>query len=332
MEKRLFIGNYSKKGIKIIEYDNNKKILKQYPIGNLENTSYICKNKKFLFSVIETTDEKKKSGYVVSYDILEKTVKNIVMSNGESPCFLTMDELRNILYVGNYTSGSIIAFRIEEDGSIGEKLFYREFGLKSNIHYMQLSKDSKKIYVVDLGKDKLYEFSIVYENQKLDLINENVFSFPENTKPRHLAIDNNNNIYVVTEKSCEIYKINYDDKMNFKLIQKASILPKTTEKKEDYTGCAIKIDINNKYMYVSIRGHNSISVFDIQGQKMNQIQNIQCRGICPRDITLDNAQKSLICANQKSNNIAFFEIKNGFLEYKKSMSVEAPSCIVVDEG
>ena len=142
-----------------------------------------------------------------------------------------------------------------------------------------------------------------------------------------MVIDKNGNIYVVTEASCEIYKFICDnDKLKF--IQKKSILSR--KKENNYTGCAIKIDLNSEFIYVSIRGLNSIAVFSIQDNNLKMIQNVDCNGECPRDIVLDPTNHYLLCANQKSNNISIFKVNNGKIIFKNSLSIVNPSCIVVD--
>ena len=85
-------------------------------------------------------------------------------------------------------------------------------------------------------------------------------------------------------------------------------------------------------MYISIRGHNSISVFNIQDDKLELIQNIYCEGDNPRDITIDKYGRNLLCANLNSDNISIFSINNGFLKYRKKFIIEKPSCIIVDSG
>ena len=97
-------------------------------------------------------------------------------------------------------------------------------------------------------------------------------------------------------------------------------------------GCAIKVDNSGQYIYISIRGDNSISVFDIQDGKLKLIQNVDSRGECPKDITIDSYGKYLFCANQNSNKVAIFEIDSGRLKFKNEFDLEEPSCIFVDSG
>lgn len=333
MKQAIFVGNYSEDGINQIEFDNGKIIYETLKIGNTKNNSYVCKYKNYLYTVIEVDgDEKEKSGYVSAYELKGNEVKliNSVISYGASPCFLVVDESRDILYVANYSGGSFVAFKIEEDGKIGQRLYYQKYEDNSRVHHIQFSKDYKRVYIIDLGTDCIIEYEIIYNNENLNLKEVNKFYFKEKTGPRHMVIDEKENIYVVTEKSCELYKLGHDSQGKLIVIENKSILPDGTKKEENFTGCAIKIDSKMKNIYVSVREHDSISVFDIKEKNMELVQNVKCEGKIPRDISLDKEEKYLICANQGSDNISIFCIENGKLSYKSKYDIKCPTCILVN--
>jgi len=328
----IFVGNYTENGIYKMEFAD-KKLKQTLKIGNFKNNSYICKYKNYLYSAIEIgANENVRSGEVAVFELKENEAKliNSTISYGESPCFLIMDPTREILYVANYTGGSFVAFKINEDGSIAEKLYFQKFGAKSKIHHIQFSKDYNSIFIVDLGEDCIIEYNINYNKKELSLIEKSRFYFPEKSEPRHMVIDEKNNIYIVTEKSCELYKLSHNKNKQLIFVEKKSILPDNTIRKENYTGCAIKINSEKKNIYVSVRGHDSISIFDIHDDKMELIQNIDCFGKIPRDIAFDKYEKYLLCANQISDTITIFNIENGKLSYEDKSKIEAPTCIVVN--
>ena len=208
----VFVGNYSENGINKMQFID-KQLKQTFKIGNFKNNSYICKYKNYLYSAIEIgASENVNSGEVAVFELNQKEPKliNKTISYGESPCFLIVDPTREILYVANYTGGSFVAFKIKEEGSIGEKLYLQKFGIKSRIHHIQFSKDYKSVFIIDLGEDCIIEYNIDYNQKDLKLIEKSKFYFPEKSEPRHMVIDKKENIYIVTEKSCELYKLNYD--------------------------------------------------------------------------------------------------------------------------
>lgn len=335
MKQYIFVGNYSGEGINLLEFNPEREIKECCKIGNFINNSYICRYKNYLYGVVETDgDEKVPSGHLVSYLLENNTIEllNATISHGRGPCFLTVDTSRDILYVAHYSSGgSFTAFKLESDGRIGKKLYKQNFSKTSHIHHIQFSKDYKNMYVIDSGQQCLFEYEINLQEETLTFVEKSKFSFPENCNPRHMALDDKNNIYVVTEKSCEIYKLNYDSENHLTVLAKKSILPYGTSLSPNFTGCAIKIDSKMQYIYTSIRGHNSISVFDIREDKLEMIQNISCEGYGPRDISLDISENYLICANQFSDNISIFNVQNGLLSFSSKYNIDIPSCILIEK-
>ena len=108
-------------------------------------------------------------------------------------------------------------------------------------------------------------------------------------------------------------------------------MPKGIEKKEDYTGCAIKITKNFKYLYATVRGHNSVSVYKVNNEKVKMIQNIFCGGNSPRDLEIDKNEKFILVANLEDNQISVFKRNKitGKIKYKRKELIESPTCIVI---
>src|SRR4051794_29900533 len=76
-------------------------------------------NQRFLYAVNEEN-----AGKVTAFAIDEASAKlkqlNQVSTKGGGPCHLTTDRSGKWLYVANYNSGSVAAFPIHDDGSLGE--------------------------------------------------------------------------------------------------------------------------------------------------------------------------------------------------------------------
>lgn len=79
---------------------------------------------------------------------------------------------------------------------------------------------------------------------------------------------------------------------------------------------------SGRYVVVSNRGHQSITVFRVKskGSKRGELQTVGCfhtRGETPRHFQFDNSGQYLLVANQDSNSIAVFNfnLSNGQLKY-----------------
>jgi len=80
---------------------------------------------RFLYAVNEVSNYKgPNSGGVSAFSIDPNTGKltflNEVPSRGAGPCYITVDRTGKYVLVANYDGGSVAAFPIKQDGSLGE--------------------------------------------------------------------------------------------------------------------------------------------------------------------------------------------------------------------
>lgn len=308
--------------MKIGNFSETKKLNSSF-----ENCSYLRRNKNIIYSVVEYSDNPNYSnGYLITRNSnLVPIHKNNIL--GKSPCHIALDKSRNLLYISNYEDGSIDVFSLNSNGIVNKLIYHKSYSDTSHIHYISLSEDNNFLFVVDLGKNTLFAYEIILKDLILELKELYTYNFPDGSGPRHLAISGNN-IYTITEKSCELYHLTFSKKVGFSLINRVSILPSNIQKDKNTTGCAIKLSSDNKFIYVTVRGNNSISVFN---SSLKLVQNISCFGETPRDINFDNSQNLLFCANQSSSNISAFERnkKTGHLLFKSKYPIESPACIIL---
>lgn len=295
--------------------------------NSFENCSYLCKNNDIIYSVVEYSNNPNYlSGYLITRNsnLIPIHESDIL---GKGPCHIVLDKLRNLLYISNYGDGSLDVFSLNSNRIVDKLVYHKNYSNKSHIHYITLSEDNKFLFVVDLGKNTLFAYEIIFKNSNFELKDFYTYKFPNNSNPRHLAISKNN-IYAITEKSCELYHLAFSKKDGFSLKNSVSILPSNIQKGENTTGCAIKLSSDKKFIYATIRGNNSISVFN---SSLELIQNISCYGKTPRDINFDNTQNFLFCANQSSSNISIFDRnkKTGYLQFKSKYPIESPACIIL---
>lgn len=327
MEQNLLIGTYSKNGIYKIQF-NNGIITPLQSENSFENCSYLCQEKNTIYSIVEYSDHPLyQDGYLIAR-ASNLSPMNTSPLSGKGPCFITIDKLRNMLYVANYGDGSMDVFSLNTDGSINQLIKHKTYTSHSRIHYIALSNDYRFLFVSDLGNDTLFAYKIISDEMHFELKELDTYHFPIASGPRHLVMKEEN-LYVITENSCELFHLSFSEKDGFHLIDYASILPSHIQKEKHYTGCAIKISNSSPFLYCSIRGHNSISVFEIT-PSLKLIQNISCFGDTPRDINFNATQDFLLCANQLSGDISIFHRnqKTGYLHLKHKYPIDSPACII----
>lgn len=293
--------------------------------SSFENCSFLCINKDLIYSVVEySSNPAYSNGYLVVRDNNLSPISCAPVL-GKSPCHITLDKSRNLLYISNYSDGSLDVFKLSNNGLIDKLIYHKTYTPTSHIHCTALSEDNTVLFVIDLGSNTLFAYEIIYNETSFDLKELHSYKFLAGSGPRHIAV-NENDIYVVTEKSCELYHLVFSKNTGFSFVKSVLILPSTTQAND--TGCAIKLSDDNNFIYVSIRGNDSISVFN---SSLELIQNICCFGSTPREINFDNTQNFLFCANQTSSNISIFkrDKKTGHLLFESKYPINSPACIIL---
>ena len=325
MIQNFLVGTYSQNGIYKLQFNNG--ILSFLDkLDTFENCSYLCHTPNNIYGIIEYSERNiYKDGALISVTS-KLSAPYVFPILGNGPCFILLDDTRNLLYIANYGDGTIDAFLLDENGYIVSSIYHKTYTSHSRIHHIAFSEDKNILFVSDLGDNKLYAYKIIFENQKLGLQDLDNYRFLNGIGPRHLVVYLNN-IYVITENSCELYHFTFSETSGFQLVNSLSILG--NDKAENDTGCAIRISKDGQFLYTSIRGKDCIGVFTTIPE-LTQIQTISCFGKTPRDINFDILENYLLCANQNSGTICIFNRnkKTGLLQYHNCYDIDNPACIL----
>jgi len=218
-----------------------------------------------------------------------------VSTEGVVACHLCT--LGDDIYAVNYLSGSItrLGIRTVTHSGSGPNPARQEM---PHTHFVE-SFDSKYLLCTDLGTDEIY----VYDK---DLNEISRASVPSGHGPRHLAYSNGY-VYCANELMSTVSVFGYSNG-TLTPINTVSTLP------EDFSGksTAAAIRICDGYVYVSNRGHDSVSVMKIKGDSLELVTTVPCGGKGPRDFDIFDG--ILICTNEVSGNVTFFELKNAIPE------------------
>lgn len=318
----LLVGSYSEFGICKLSFDNGN--LTNVLLDNsFKDCSYLYKYNDTIFNVVEGSDFE--NSFIVARNS-DLSIINSINNFGISPCYICLDKKRNLLYTSNYMSGSFCVFSLNSDNSLNKLIFSKTFIAHSHIHCTELSCDENFLFITDLGDNKLFAYRIIFDGEHFDLELVSKYDFPENSHPRHFVVKDND-IFLVTESSCELYHFAFLEDSGIKLLETVSLLPNNVSNLPNYTGCSIKFNKQKSLLYISIRGLDNVCVLSIT-PTLKLMQTISCYGNCPRDLlVLDNY---LLCANQMSNSISIFDInKNtGELMLNNTFNIKCPACII----
>lgn len=272
----------------------------------------VCDSK--LFVLLRSAFEDNLSG-LISFDIeKDGSLTNpspIISTKGEVACHLTVKE--NNVYCVNYISGSVSKPPDKTVTHYGKGINPQRQS-SPHTHFVGFTPDNKYLCVTDLGLDSIFMY-----DKDLNLINQ--YKVPVGHGARHLVFsDDGNYCFVANELKSTVSAFEYSDG-HLKLISTQSCLPKNF--KGISTASAIRY--HNGLIYVSNRGHDSISQLSFDGSKIKLLQTIDCHGKTPRDfIFIGN---HIFCANQDSNNVSVLTHSDNVFVLKEQIIIKTPICI-----
>ncbi|WP_429950674.1 lactonase family protein [Enterococcus sp. AZ101] len=339
MLEQMLLGTYTRresKGIYQITLDTEKETLSDATLL-VEETSptYLALNQEGdLFNVTSVDGEGGMAAYKHHdghFDLLNK-----VTEAGAPPCYVALDEEKQLVFGANYHQGIVHVYRILADGQLEhtDKIIHDEpTGPHENqdnahVHYTDLTPD-RRLVVCDLGTDRVYTYDVSAEG-KLSEVAQYVAE--PGTGPRHLVFHPNNQYaYLFGELDSTVTVLAYNAADgSFEQVQKVSTLPDGFN--EFNGGAAIRISADGRFVYASNRGHDSIAVYATakDGSNIERIQLISTEGEIPRDFDLDPSGKFVVAANQNTDNLTLYrrDEATGLLEMIQK-DVYAPECVCV---
>jgi 6-phosphogluconolactonase len=342
---RLVTGCYSKSGesgINIYDFKPLEEDLKLLSVSNGgPDPSYFCfsEKRKLIYLINEVSDfgGTEAGGlttlkYNRNFSKIVK-VKEISVPNG-GPCYISITLDNRFLLIANYGGGSVAVVKVGFSGipkGVTDVIKYNSVGEKvSHAHMISSDPQGNRIYVTDLGLDRIMIYTLNKYTGKLIPFNEEGIPLPPGTGPRHFAFNLDGTVmYVIGELNSTISVLKVDDKKGLILTQSVSTL------REGLSGPNSPADIHTgrwgEYLYGSNRGENTIVTFKVlKDGTLTLAGHCDCGGDWPRNFVIDPSGKFLLVGNQRSGNISTFKIdKNTGLPVPvgQKVIVTAPACL-----
>ncbi|MEX2169832.1 MAG: lactonase family protein [Pirellulales bacterium] len=253
---------------------------------------------------------------------------------------LALDPTNRCLFTAQYGSGSVAAFPVGADGTIGPRSALvrhegsgpnRQRQEKAHPHQVVVDPTNHFLSVPDLGIDEVVIYKIDLDRSELERHGSSVC--PPGSGPRHMRFHPNGKFaFVLTELGLSVVTFRFDPQAGtLEMIDESIALPPALRAGAD-SGSEIQIHPSGKFLYAAIRGHDSIAAFEIEPEtgKLTFIEHEPVRGSHPRHFNLDPSGKWLLAAGRDSNTIAVFRIdqQTGGLKYtSNTVSCPAPQCV-----
>lgn len=343
----LLIGTYTSSGTNagIYVYDFNSRTgdvnLKSKVAGE-ESPSYlaISKDGKHVYAVNEVRNGSI-SSFLFNPASGELSILNRVGSGGASPCYVSVDDKNKYVLAGNYSSGSVAAIPLNEDGSLGTgPQFIQHEGSSidkgrqqgPHVHCSVLSPDNRYLLTADLGTDKvnIYQFDASGASQPLSPAEPAFVSVKAGSGPRHITFHPNSKyVYLIHEMGAMITVFDFK---NGQMVEKQEITMLSPDFKGKVGAADIHISPDGKFLYGSNRGDaNELVIFSInKNGKLNYAGRQPSQGKIPRNFAIDPSGNFLLVANQGSNEIIMFkrDKKTGLLSPTGGkIQISKPVCL-----
>lgn len=132
--------------------------------------------------------------------------------------------------------------------------------------------------------------------------------FPQGSGPRHGVFDRAHaRLYLVTERSHELYVFRAGADGSFARESVAQILDLADPRVfRDSATAAVRLSPDERFLYVSTRGADVLSVFSLSDGKAERIQQLPCGGKHPRDMILSPDGRFVLALCRYSNDLTCF--------------------------
>jgi 6-phosphogluconolactonase len=344
----LLIGTYSSKespnGIHVYKFNTNSGSFEvAQPVTSSVNASYLAvsPDRRNVYAVSESGGGK---GGVNSYSYDAATGKlallNSVPSDGDHPCYVSIDHKKKFVFVGNYSGGNLLSIPLKDDGSFRTDVqniqhegssIVKDRQEKAHVHAVVLSPDGRYLFVPDLGADKVFCYRVdVTKPQALTPAATPFTSVRAGGGPRHLTFHPNGKYaYLALELQASVMVFDYKDG---KLDAKQTITMIAPDFKGKVSAADIHVSPDGKFLYASNRGEaNDLAIYSIDGSgKLTTVGHHSVLGKIPRNFAIDPSGNFLLAANQDSNDIVIFkrDMKTGLLTPTgKKIEVAKPVCL-----
>ena len=283
---------------------------------------------------------------VAAYELVGRTgqlkLLNRQSALGSSACYVDVDATGKTVVLANYSTGSVAAFPVREDGSLGEaSSFFQHHGSSINAarqegphaHCSVISPDNQFVFAADLGLDEIIGYRLDAERAKLEPGRQPFVRTPPGAGPRHLTFHpNGRHVYVINELENSITAFDYESATGL-LIERQTI-PTLPQDFDGESYCAdLKITPDGRFLYGTNRGHDSIARYRIGEDGQLSLLGIDpSLGAGPQNLAITPGGELLLCANMPGKNVVVFRIdrRTGSLApVGKPVSITNPSCIKV---
>ncbi|WP_322046513.1 lactonase family protein [Paraburkholderia sp. J67] len=313
----IFVGAYGRSGQAsgITEYavDKSTGALRVKSWTPEFNPAYLVVDpvKRILYT--ECEDPARAEGSVASYRITDQGLQFLSRQPVRDPCHLALSPSGRFLVAPSHGDGTIVVIPVAEDGVLlAPSDIVQHYGhgprrtqKGPHPHCAVWSPDGRFVVVTDAGNDTISAYELDEATGRLRLDERRKLDMTPGTAPRHLVFHPELPVaYVNGEGSMCVMTLNYDAESGvFEEVQRIAMF--TDDElaalgERMYGSAAIVLDRLGHHLYVSNRGPDVISSYDVEPSSGRLVakSRIASGGLNPRHVLFSTSGRTLYVLNQ----------------------------------
>ncbi len=334
-----YVGSYSytgkAKGITVFDVDVEKGQFQYRCEMEVDNSSYVIASSdgKTLYSIADEG--------VVAFRILENgslARLNSASIRGMRGCHVCTDAEDKYVFVSGYHDGKATVLSLNPDGSVGsivDGVFDKGYGsvaernFRPHVTCTRRTPDGKYVMSVDNGIDQVRIYRFTEKEQKLKQVD--AIRCDLESAPRHFRFSADGRfIYLIYELKTKIDVFSYKTGERAPIIEKIQTVSTTSTENPGVmtAACAMRLSWDQKYLYCSNAGENTVSVFsrDEETGLLTRLCCLPVSGEYPKDIAVFPDSRHIVSVNHESGSLSFFTV-----DYEKGLMVMSGRSIPVNE-
>lgn len=225
--------------------------------------------------------------------------KKEVLTEKVASCFVGMD--RGRVFSANFHEGTVSVYRTEGLRAVLEKRIL--IGEGAGCHQVLFSGKRMLVPCMELDEIRMFD-------RDGDFAEAGRIRLPEGSGPRHGVCDREGKrLFIAGQKNNRLYCFHIMEDGEFREAWNLGLLDGTEG--DGNEAAAIRLSEDERFLYVSVRGADIVSVISLEDRLAKVIQRKACGGSHPRDLVLAAGGKFLITANRDSGDLVSFPVDQG---------------------
>lgn len=336
----MFVGSYApadREGIALYAFDQDSGRARRLTGAHgVSNPSFVTfdPQRSLLYSVGEDAGSSSTIN-TLSVNLKRPYIKLIDSrpTYGGAPCHVELSPDRSQILTANYTGGSVTCYNLDEAGLPKGEPQVMQYADQadpqrvSHAHYATFSPDTRRLWVSDLGLDRIHTYPVLNGRVLLDSAMMTDIELPEGAGPRHTAFHPFLPMgYVIDELDGYVNVIDYQN-LRPKVVQRI-----LADSLGAHGSADIHVSPDARFVYASNRlKGDGIAIFQIEPSTgLLSYVGYQPTGPHPRNFAITPNGRYMLVACRDSNTIEVYAINpaTGLLKpTRNNINFSKPVCI-----